>query len=45
MCVEAKMKSRRNNHLNKKRFAGNGVVIFALFFGTSMLKIYSLFKK
>ena len=36
MCVEAKMKSRRNNHLNKKRFAGNGV---ALFFGTSMLKI------
>ena len=36
MCIQAKMKIRRNIHLNETRIAGNSVVIFALFFETSM---------
>ena len=43
MCIQTKMKIRGNNHLNQgKRIAGNCVVIFALFFETSMPKIYNL---
>ena len=40
MCVQAKMKIRRNTViiLMRIRFAGNGVVIFALIFETSMPK-------